>query len=142
MSHVKTISTQQPWGLFNVSLLEVGTSGDDNRKRRFSCSYAPFKSVEDAQSGESPQTPHCHLKCEGSVVDEFFWDATAGEYVAARSKILPYLVWYLSGNPTEAQLERCPEMAQNRENMAGLVMFPSTPFEFTVTELPEERASE
>lgn len=140
MPHMRSVIKDEPWGLFDVSLLEVGEVGDDDQHRRFQCSYAPFLSEEDAQNGTNPQPPHCHLKCMGDVVDEFFWDSDSGEFVAARSKIMPYLTWYLTGNPTEAQLERCPDMERVRSIMSGVTMFPNTPFEFVVTELPEERA--
>ena len=142
MPHIRTNQRAEYWDHFNVSILERGVNGDDNRHRKVQVSYAPFPSQEAADTAENPPAPHCHLKAEGSVVDRFLWDADAGEWIASRSKLVPFVVWYLSGNPTEAELERCPGMEQIRATMEGVPMFENTPFEFNVTTLPEERDSE
>jgi hypothetical protein len=71
-------------------------------------------------------------------------EAGIPEYVQANRNVIAALTWYLTGNPTESEMERvdggAERMGRIRRLMAGAVLFPGTPAEFTVTELPEERA--
>lgn len=73
-----------------------------------------------------------------ALIDEIRSLKPRAGYTMSEERIGAYLAWYLTGNPTEQELEECPKMERNRAEMAGTPMFGGA---FTVTELPAERAS-
>lgn len=137
MTHIQTIPARQTWWQhLQFQGVREGVPGDNHPAREFAIIYAPFGSEEDAEFRRNPGTPHCHLRAPAPLVDRFFWDSDLNQYTQTESQVGAFLVWYLTGNPTQAELDLCPEMEANRKAMAGTPMFNGA---FVVTELPEER---
>lgn len=75
-------------------------------------------------------------------VDKIRSAAGSPAYVQTDARVVAALAWYLTSNPTQAELDKTENMEHVRKVMAGVTLFPGAPFEFVVTELPAERASE
>jgi len=78
-------------------------------------------------------------EAQQGLVDELRSQAGEPEYTQTEAQVGEALHWYLTGNPTEAELEQVPRMQANRTAMVGTAVFDGA---FVVTELPTERASE
>ena len=118
---------------------DVGT--EDELLRNWGVLYQAFESENDAKNLARPvRGKDCNIILRGELVDRFFHDGSS--YTMDESQVLAALIWYLTGNPTQAELEKTENMERVRSVMAGAVLFAGTPAEFTVTTLPAERASE
>lgn len=146
MSHTQTIPAKTyNWEHHRFFGRRIGSPADvgtpDELLRNWGVLYQAFMSAGDAKYLRNPVAGlDCNILVKGELVDRFFHSGTA--YIQDDARVVACLAWYLTGNPTQAELDKTENMEHVRSVMAGAVLFPGTPAEFTVTTLPEERASE
>lgn len=118
----------------------------DEKLRNWGVIYQAFPSANDAKHLTNKFTDSdCVIEILGRLVDKFFWDEDypkfgaegTGAYHQDDARVYATLLWYLTGNPTTAEMEFCPGIEANRAKMLG-----ATVFNFVVTALPAERAAE
>lgn len=146
MPHIQTIPEKQiHWEHVQFIGRRIGDPSDqgtpEEALRNWGVHYMAFNSEEDAKWLRDPILgTFSHFLLRGELVDRFFYDGT--EYQMSNARVASAIAWALSANPTQAELDKTENLKEIRAKMAGAPLFAGTPAEFTVTELPAERASE
>ncbi len=144
MSHVQEVPTQERiWEHSRFEGRRVGhpdSPAEEARLRWWGVNYAAYASADDAKWLRNKVLPACPLRVFGPVLDRFFFDPNLGQYTQTEAQVYACLRWFLTANPTASELILTENMALCRSRMVGAELFSGTPYAFTVSELPTERA--
>lgn len=150
MPHVQTIPAASLHWEHNTfegrRLGEPSSPAEEARLRWWGVNYGAYASEDDAKWLRNPLVHHVPSRFYGPVMDRFFFDESlgtgGGQHTMTEARMYAAVRWYFTGNPTAAELALTENMEFCRTRMAGAVLFADTPYAFTVTVLPAERAPE
>lgn len=147
MSHTQTIPEQTlVWEHNKCELRRCGTPSsppDEAKLRYWGVTYGAYPNADDAKWLRNAVVVGVPIRVYGDVMDSFFWDESrgaAGEYTMTELQVYECLRWFFTDNPTAEELALTADMEVARQRMEGVTLFSGTPYSFTITPLPAERA--